>query len=73
MRGQLGDTFQQENIFHRDLGRKLSAVRNNAAMLEAFAKLKERYGNQLAPEALTGQRRPFAASNTAQFREKAKA
>lgn len=57
MQGQLDDTFQQENIFYRDLGRRLSSVRNNAAMLETFAKLKERYGDQLAPGAFTAQRR----------------
>jgi len=73
VRDPLGGTFDDENIFYRDLGRRLSGVRNNVALLEAFAKLKERYGDQLAPGALTSQRRPLAASNTRQSREKVKA
>jgi CHAD domain-containing protein len=73
MRDQLHDTFCEENTFYRDLGRRLSSVRNDAAMLEAFAKLKERYADQLVPGALSGQRRPFAASNARQDREKSKA
>ena len=73
MRDRSGDTFRQENVFYRDLGRTLSTVRNNTAMLEAFGKLEERYGDQLASGALTRQRRPFAVSNAAQSREKGKA
>jgi len=73
VRDPLGGKFGEENIFYRDLGRRLSEVRNNVALLEAFAKLKERYGDQLAPGALTAQRRPLAASNARQSREKAKA
>lgn len=73
MRGQLGDAFQEENIFYRDLGRKLSPVRNDAAMVEAFDKLKSRYENQLAHRALTGQRRAFVVSNARQSHEKSKA
>jgi CHAD domain-containing protein len=73
MRDRLGETFHEENVFYRDLGRRLSSVRNDAAMLEAFAKLKERYGHQLAPNALSRQRRPFAASNARQDPEKSRA
>jgi CHAD domain-containing protein len=73
IRNQLDDTFQEENVFYRDLGRKLSSVRNDAAMLEAFAKLKERYVDQLAPGALSAQRRPFAVSNARKDQEKARA
>jgi CHAD domain-containing protein len=73
MRDQLGGVSKEENTFYRDLGRRLSPVRNDAAMLEAFAKLKKRYGAQLAPGALAEQRRPFVASNARQSRQKGRA
>jgi CHAD domain-containing protein len=73
MRDPLGGKFEEENIFYRDLGRRLSDVRNNVALLEAFAKLKERYGDELAPGALSAQRRPLAESNARQSREKGRA
>jgi CHAD domain-containing protein len=72
-RDQMDNEFEEENIFYRDLGRRLSAVRNNTALLEAFAKLKDRYGHQLAPRALSGQRQPLVISDARQSREKSKA
>lgn len=72
-RDQLDGRFKQENIFYRNLGRRLSGVRNNVTLLEAFEKLKQRFGDQLAPGVLAPQRRPLAQSNARQSREKAKA
>ena len=72
-RDQLSGSFKQENIFYRDLGRRLSGVRNNVSLLEAFEKLKQHYRGQIAPDALTGQRRALAESNARQSREKGKA
>lgn len=72
-RYQLDGAFQEENTFYRDLGRRLASVRSNAAMIEAFAKLKERYGGQLASGALARQRRPFLVANARQSGDKSKA
>ena len=73
MLDSLDGTFSEENAFYRDLGRKLSAVRNNVAMMESLAKLKERFGEQLSGHALKAPRRPLAEANARSTAEKRKA
>jgi CHAD domain-containing protein len=68
-----GDVFRQENICYRDAGRRLSAVRDAAAMIEAFDKLTERFADQLAPDAITALRQSFMQSSTTRQLEKKKA
>jgi CHAD domain-containing protein len=69
LRGQ----FQKENVFYRDLGRRLSSVRNNVAMIESLAKLKKRFGGQLSARALAAPLRLLVESNARDIREKRKA
>jgi len=38
MRAPLDGRFDEENVFYRDLGRRLSSVRNNVAMIESLQK-----------------------------------
>jgi hypothetical protein len=52
VRGELGDKpYRRENILYRDLNRKLSDVRDSAALTEILDKLKERFTEELAPDA----------------------
>jgi CHAD domain-containing protein len=67
------DIFRQENTCYRDVGRRLSAVRDTAAMLETIDKLTDRFANQLAPDAFTELRQPLRQSSTARRLEKKKA
>src|SRR4029453_3394974 len=48
------DIFRQENSCYRDAGRRLSAIRDTAAMLETFDKLTTRFADQLPPNAFAG-------------------
>ena len=73
MRDQMGADFQPENVFYRDLGRRLSSVRNNVAMIESLAKLRERFGHQLSSLALSKPRRPLLQSKAQDAGEKRKA
>jgi CHAD domain-containing protein len=41
VRPQLGDTFDSENALLRDLGRRLSPVRDSVALLESFDELRK--------------------------------
>jgi CHAD domain-containing protein len=54
-----GDIFRQEQAYYRDAGRRLSAVRDTAAMIEAFDKLTDRFATQLAADALSERPLPF--------------
>jgi CHAD domain-containing protein len=47
VRSELGETYQQENTWFRDAGRKLSRVRDAEAMIETFDKLHEVFQDQL--------------------------
>jgi CHAD domain-containing protein len=67
------DIFRQENICYRDAARRLSAVRDTAAMLETIDKLTDRFANQLAPDAFTELRQPLRQSSMARRLEKKKA
>lgn len=74
VRSEIGpDIFRQENICYRDAGRRLSAVRDTAAMLETIDKLTDRFANQLAPDAFTELRQPLRQSSMARRLEKKKA
>jgi len=73
MRDPMAGKLQEENAFYRDLGRTLSSVRNDVAMIESLAKLKKRFGDQLSSRALSGPRRPLAASDARNQRAKTKA
>jgi CHAD domain-containing protein len=73
MRDRMGGDFREENAFFRDMGKKLSAVRNNVAMIETLTKLKEQFGGQLSSKALSGPRRPLVRSNAQGQGEKTKA
>ena len=66
------DIFRQENSCYRDAGRRLSAIRDTAAMLETFDKLTDRFADQLAPNAFAGLRQPLKQSSTARRLEKKK-
>ena len=66
------DTFRQENICYRDAGRRLSALRDTAAMQETFDKLTGRFAEQLAPKAFAELQQSLRKSSPAQRLEKKK-
>jgi CHAD domain-containing protein len=68
-----GDVFRQELVCYRDAGRRLSAVRDTAAMLETFDKLTHRFADQLAEDAFLELRKPLRQSGRARQQEKQKA
>lgn len=47
IREELGDNYEVENNFYRDLGRDLSDVRDAQATVETFEKIREIYPNEL--------------------------
>ena len=53
------DIFRHENTYYRNAGRRLSELRDAAAMLAAFDKLTEHYADQLAPNAFAELRTPL--------------
>ena len=67
------DTFRQENICYRDAGRRLSVIRDQAALRETFEKLTVRFAEQLAPNAFAELHRSLRQSSRAQRLEKKKA
>ena len=68
-----GDVFQQENVSFRDAGRRLSAVRDAAVMLETFDKLTDRFSAQFTIDAFTELRKVLRQSNTTRRVEKQEA
>jgi CHAD domain-containing protein len=57
IRQELGaDLFQTENTWYRDSNRRLSAVRDSAALTEALDKLQTRFAEQLADDAFAAPR-----------------
>jgi CHAD domain-containing protein len=68
-----GDIFHQEHVCYRDAGRRLSGVRDAAAMVETIDKLTDRFADQLATDAFTELRQPLRRSSTARRPEKQKA
>jgi CHAD domain-containing protein len=67
------ERFRQENICYRDAGRRLSAIRDTAALRETFEKLTVRFADQLAPNAFAELHRSLRQSSMAQRLEKKKA
>jgi CHAD domain-containing protein len=65
--------FREENLCYRDAGRRLSAIRDTAAMLEAFDKLTDRFAEQLSPNAFAELRQSLRQSSTTRRLEKQKA
>ncbi len=41
------DRYKEENVFYRDLGRRISSLRDKTALIESLAKLRERYNEHL--------------------------
>jgi len=64
------DVYTQENACYRDAGRRLSEVRDVAAMIAAFDKLIERHADQLAPDAFAELRKPFISTRRKQQSDK---
>ena len=57
LRQELGaEVFQAENTWYRDCNRRLSAVRDTAALTEALDKLQTRFAEQLADDAFVSLR-----------------
>jgi CHAD domain-containing protein len=67
------DIFRQENLCYRDAGRRLSAIRDTAAMQETFDKLTGRFAEQLSPNAFAELRQSLRQSSTTRRLEKQKA
>ncbi len=63
----------QERVCYRNAARRMSEVRDTTAIVEAFDKLTKHYAHQLAPEALSGLRKPFLRSQKRQQGNKSKA
>src|SRR4029450_6222597 len=51
--------FKKEDSYYRDVGRKLSKVRDSAAMLEIINKLIEHFSDHLSPDAFASIRTPL--------------
>lgn len=67
------ESYKQENIYYRDAGRRLSAVRDTAAVIETIDKLTDRYAEQLAADAFEKHRAAFLKSNRKRQSDKKKA
>jgi len=72
VQSEIADVFRQENAFYRDASRRLSTMRDTAAMLETFDKLTARFADQLAADAFAKLRRPLQQSSPARRLEKKK-
>lgn len=60
VRPWLGEVFEQENAFYRDLSRALSSVRDSQALLDAFDRLREQPGPTVQADALSDLRAHLA-------------
>jgi CHAD domain-containing protein len=65
--------FRRENACYRDASRRLSAVRDSAAILEMFDKLTDRFAAQLAADVFLELRQSLSQSTTARRTEKRQA
>jgi len=55
VRDEIGqDTYRRENALYRDAARELSALRSSAVMAETLDALRERFANDLPPDAFVG-------------------
>jgi CHAD domain-containing protein len=74
VRDEMGDdAFGQENVCFRDAGRRLSAVRDAAVLIETFDALTEHFSAQLAPDAFTDLRKGVKQASTTPRAEKQRA
>ncbi len=64
--------FKKENAYYRDSNRKLSSVRDSAAMVETVDKLKERFVDQLAEDAFESFRKSLRQSQRKRQQDKKK-
>ena len=70
-RDELGDKqYRRENVFYRDLNRKLSKVRDTAALTEILAKLEERFVKELAADAFQSTRKSLTRATRKRQAEK---
>lgn len=59
-RYELGnETFKRENHFYRDAGRRLSTVRDTAAIVEILSKLSDRFADEFCDPTLESLRQSF--------------
>jgi hypothetical protein len=56
------ETFKKENVYYRDMSRRLSSVRDTAALVETLDKLIERFADQLAESAFQTIRKSLTRS-----------
>jgi CHAD domain-containing protein len=61
VRPELGESYGQENVFFRDVGRALSEFRDAGAMIETFDTLRDKYRGQLGRARLASIRRGLLA------------
>jgi CHAD domain-containing protein len=74
VRDELGDKeYRRENVFFRDLNRKLSKVRDAAALTEILDKLEKRFVDELAEDAFSSIRKSLSRATQKRHTEKHKA
>ncbi|MDX6578089.1 MAG: hypothetical protein QOE96_4042 [Blastocatellia bacterium] len=74
VRDELGDKqYKRENIFYRDLNRRLSKVRDTAALAESLSKLEERFAEELTENAFASVRRYLKRATRKRQAEKKRA
>ena len=67
------ETFKKENVYYRDVSRRLSSVRDTAALVETLDKLIERFADQLAESAFQTIRKSLTRSRENEQVDKQKA
>lgn len=71
VRSELGDKqYKRENIFYRDLNRRLSKVRDTAALTEILSKLEKRFAEELTEDAFASFRRSLTRATRKKQAEK---
>jgi hypothetical protein len=74
VRDELGDKqYKRENVFYRDLNRRLSKVRDTAALTEVLTRLEERFAEELTENAFGSVRRSFTRATRKRQAEKKRA
>jgi len=74
VRDELGDKqYQRENIFYRDVNRRLSRVRDTAALTEILSKLEDRFAKELTENAFASFRKSLIGATRKRQTEKKRA
>ncbi len=74
VRKELGDKkYRRENLFYRDLNRRLSDVRDSAALTEILDKLEDRFADELTKNAFQSVRTSLSQARRKGEPEKRKA